>query len=223
LLRSRGWVATDVVSSDPLDRKSERRLAMQRWKLVAGVTAIALTALLAGAWTLGGNTALADEPSASPLPKPGPEHEILKKEAGVWDASVETTTPDGKTDVSKGLETNTLMAGGLWLITDYKGKFGGQPFEGHGIMGYDPHKKKYIGSWADSMSAGLSTMEETYDASKKTMSGWMEGPDENGKPMKMNAATVWKDDNTRVFTMAMTGPDGKEVTFMKITYTRRSK
>ena len=130
--------------------------------------------------------------------------------------------PDGKTDVSKGVETNTLM-GGLWLITDYKGTFGSQPFSGHGIMGYDTNKKKYTGSWADTMSSSLSVMEETYDPATKTMTGTMEGPDESGKTVKIKMVTEWKGDDTRVFTMSGPGPDGKEATMMKITYKRRGK
>ena len=46
-----------------------------------------------------------------PMPKPGPEHAILKQDAGTWDATVESTTPDGKPITSKGTETNTLGCG----------------------------------------------------------------------------------------------------------------
>src|SRR5207237_6024874 len=85
-----------------------------------------------------------------PIPKPGPEHEILKKDVGVWDATVETTMePGGKPNVTKGVETNTLLGGGLWMVQDFKGEFMGVPFQGHGVAGYDPFKKKYVGTWVD--------------------------------------------------------------------------
>jgi hypothetical protein len=48
-------------------------------------------------------------PAMPPMPKPGPEHEILKSDVGVWDATVEMLGPGGA--VSKGVETNTLMGG----------------------------------------------------------------------------------------------------------------
>ena len=54
-------------------------------------------------------------------------------------------------------------------------------FEGHGTETYDKGKKKYVGSWTDSMSTGLSTSEGTYDATSKTMTGWMVGPDMDGQ------------------------------------------
>ena len=41
-----------------------------------------------------------------PLPKPGPEHEILKQDVGTWDGSIEMKEPGGKTELSKGVETN---------------------------------------------------------------------------------------------------------------------
>src|SRR5437773_2168191 len=87
----------------------------------------------------------------SPFPKPGPEHEFLKKDVGVWDATVETIMePGGKPNVSKGVETITLLGGGLWMIQDFKSEFMGVPFQGHGVTGYDASKKKYVGTWVDS-------------------------------------------------------------------------
>jgi uncharacterized protein affecting Mg2+/Co2+ transport len=190
--------------------------------MVAGLTAIVLAAFCAGTWTRGGSMAAAGESLQFPVPKPGPEQELLKKEAGVWDASVETMMPDGNKDVSKGVETNTLL-GGLWLISDYKGALGPQDFSGHGVMGYDPKKQKYVGTWVDTMSTTLAVVEETYDTATKTMTGAMEATDESGKTVKMKMVTEWKDDNTRIFTMSGPGPDGKEAMMMRITYKRRGK
>jgi hypothetical protein len=194
---------------------------MRRWKLFTGASVIGLVAVAAAIWAFGGNSLRADD-TPYPVPKPGPEHEILKSEAGVWDASVEMMM-NGKTEVSKGVETNTMMPGGLWLLSDFKGKFGGMDFVGHGVSGYDTNKKKYVGTWVDSMSTGLAVMEETYDPAKKTMTGTMEGPDETGKVVKLKLVTEWKDDNTRIFSMSGPGPDGKDVMMMRITYTRRSR
>jgi hypothetical protein len=95
------------------------------------------------------------------------------------------------------------------------------PFEGRGTETYDVAKKKYVGSWADSMSSGLNVTESTYDASSKTMTGWMEGPDPTGKTMKMKSVSTMPDPNTRVFSMYNVGPDGKEMLGMRITYTRK--
>jgi hypothetical protein len=149
-----------------------------------------------------------------PEVKPGPEHQTLKNLAGTWDATVEMMQPG--VPASKGVETNKLLADGLWVVSDFKSQMGEKPFEGHGVWGYDPVKKKYVGTWVDSMTASLTLSEGTFDAATKTATDIMEGPGPDGKPMKIKATTVWKDNDTRVFTMFM-----GEQPSMRITYTRR--
>jgi hypothetical protein len=159
--------------------------------------------------------------SPPPIPKPGPEHELLKQDVGTWDATVEIFEPGKPPAVSKGSETTSLV-GGFWAVSDFKSDLMGQPFEGRGTVGFDTNKKKYVSTWVDSMSTGFMTGEATYDPKTKTMTGFMEGFDPaQGKAVKMRETTEWKDADTKVFTMFMTGPDGKEVQTMKITYKRR--
>lgn len=159
---------------------------------------------------------------APPAPKPGPEHDVLKLEQGVWNAVVEFAPEPGKPATkSKGVETNTIACGGLCLVTDFKGELApGMAFEGHGIATWDAARKKYVGTWMDSMSSTLSTSEATFDAAAKRMNGSMEGPDLTGKVVKMRSTTDLKD-GQRVFTMYGPGPDGKEIQMMRIIYTRR--
>lgn len=157
-----------------------------------------------------------------PMPKAGPEHEILKMDTGTWDATVEfSMAPGAPPMTSKGVEVNTVGCGGLCLITDFKGEAMGAPFHGHGVTTWDGAKKKYVGSWTDSMSMGLAMTEGTYDAATKKMTGSMEGPDMTGAVMKMRTVSEWKEAGTRVMTSFATGPDGKEMQVMKITSTRR--
>jgi hypothetical protein len=153
-----------------------------------------------------------------PMPQPGPEHEMLKKDVGTWDASVEMfMDPAGAPGVSKGTETVSML-GGFWQVSEFKSEMMGQPFEGRGATGYDPVKKKYVGTWIDTMTPGYYTVEGTYDPATKTMTTVMEGPDPTGVIAKTKATTQWKDADTRVFSMY--GPDGKTVG-MRITYKRR--
>ena len=109
---------------------------------------------------------------------------------------------------------------GLCLVTDFKGEIMGGPFQGHGVSTWDPAKKKYVGSWSDSMAAGLAVTEATWDPAKKTMNGTMDAPDGSGGTAKMRS-TVEYSAGKRVFSMFMTGPDGKEMPTMRITYTKR--
>jgi hypothetical protein len=153
-----------------------------------------------------------------PTPTPGPEHAMLKKDVGTWDATVEMfMAPGAPPAVSKGTETVTMM-GGFWQLTEFRSEMMGEPFEGRGTMGYDPAKKKFVGTWVDTMAPAHYTVEGTYDAATKTLTGWMDGPDQTGVVTKTKETTEWKDADTRVFTMY--APDGK-APVMKITYKRR--
>jgi Protein of unknown function (DUF1579) len=179
-------------------------------RLVRGLVALALLAPALPAFAQ-------DMP---PMPKPGPEHQILKEDEGTWAATVEVFMPGAPAMTSKGMETNRIGCGGLCLISDFKSDMMGMPFEGHGTTVYDPAKKKYVGSWSDSMSAGMMLGESTYDAATKTVTGWMEGPDMTGKVTRSKSVVEYKD-GTRVMSMYTTGPDGKEGLTMRITYARQ--
>ena len=175
--------------------------------------------LFVGALSVGVNSAAGQ--GAPPMPKPGPEHELFKRDAGTWDAVVEVTFAPGQPPVtSKGVEVNTLGCGGLCSITDFKGDLMGSAFHGHGMGTWDAAKKKYVGSWTDSMSRGLSLTEGTWDPATKRFTGTMESTDLMGNAMKTRSVAEYKD-GTRVMTAYATGPDGKEMQVMKITYTRR--
>jgi hypothetical protein len=152
-----------------------------------------------------------------PMPQPGPEHELLKKDVGTWDATVEMTmAPGAAPTVSKGTEVVTML-GGFWQLSEFKSELMGQPFEGRGTVGFDPAKKKYVGTWVDTMTPGYATVEGTYDAATKTLTATMDGPGPTGERVQMKETTEWKADGTRVFTMH--GPDGGVM--MRITYKRR--
>lgn len=157
-----------------------------------------------------------------PMPKPGPEHAVFKMDEGTWDAVVEMApAPGAPVQKSKGVEVNTVGCGGLCLISDFKGDMMGMPFHGHGVSAWDPSKKKYIGSWTDSMSSGLGVGESTYDPAKKMATGTMEGPDATGKVTKSRSTVEYTTPTARVMRMYAPGPDGKEMEMFKITLTKR--
>lgn len=183
------------------------------------MTRITSRLLLSLGLSLGPALAAAQAP---PMPTAGPEHAVLKEDVGTWDATIEVLMPGAPPgQASKGVEVNALSCNGLCLVTDFKGEIMGGPFQGHGVSTWDPSKKKYVGSWSDSMAAGLALTETTWDAASKTMNGTMTAPDGSGGTAKMRSTVVYTA-GKRVFSMFMTGPDGKEMPTMRITYTRRN-
>ena len=158
---------------------------------------------------------------AQQLPSASEEHKVLKMDEGKWDAKVSVWMegPDKKPDISSATETNTMM-GDMWSVSEFKATFGGQPFSGHGVFGYDPEKKKYTGMWVDSMMPTMGLMEGKYDKEKKTMTFMMNGKGMDGKPQKSKLVTVYKTKDSRVMTMYVE-MDGKFVKNMEIAYTRK--
>ncbi len=152
--------------------------------------------------------ALAQEP-----PKPGPEHELLKKHVGTWDLTMKFGGME-----SSGTVTYKMDLGGLWLVSSLESEFGGTKFQGRGLDSYDPAKKKYVGIWIDNMSTTPMVMEGTFDKEKKTMTMVGNGPGMDGKPTPHKAVSEWKDDDTLHFSMFV--GDAKEPSFT-ITYKRK--
>jgi hypothetical protein len=155
-------------------------------------------------------------------PQPGPEHKVFAMDAGTWDATLELKAPGMPATSAKGVQEDVVGCGGLCLISSFKSEMmPGMTFEGHGLTTYDPAKKKYVGSWTDSMSSGLTTSEGTWDEAAKKMTTSMEGPDAGGNVVKSRSVGEYIDADHKTMTMYMAGPDGAEVESMKITYTRR--
>lgn len=151
--------------------------------------------------------------NAQEPPKPGPEHAMLKKMVGTWDATMKFGGME-----SKGVSVYKMELGGLWLASTFEGDFGGMKFSGKGLDTYDAAKKKYVAVWADSMSTQPMFMEGTYDKDTKTITMTGEHPGPDGKPTKFKSTSVMKDDDTMHFSMYM--GDGKEPAF-EITYKRK--
>jgi hypothetical protein len=147
--------------------------------------------------------------------KSGPEHEMLKKFEGQWDAIV--SFGDNK---AKGTASYKLGLGGLWLQLHFKSDIGGAPFEGRGVTGYDPTKKKYVSSWVDSMEPWMTVMEGNFDKDGNTFTETGEAPGQDGKLQKMKSVYEFKDKDTIVLTMYQVAGD-KDQQMMQITYTRK--
>ena len=153
--------------------------------------------------------------------EPTDAHKVLNHEVGTWTAKGKVWQPGTDEPMEfEGTETNRII-GGMWVVSDFKGDFGGMKFEGHAMMGYDMDGKKYVGMWFDSMSPYPSKMSGSYDAEKKTMTfNTVNKNPETGDEYKGKNVIVYKDKDTRVMTMYM-DMDGKMVKSMELVYTRK--
>ena len=155
---------------------------------------------------------------------PGQQHAMLAKSNGTWDAEMTMWMSEGAPgQVMKSSCTNKMMYDGRYQQSNFKGDFGGMPFEGTSITGYDNAEKMYFSTWMDNMSTGMMSMKGTWDDATKSINfkGKMICP-ANGLECEMREVYKIVDDNTHI--MEMYGPDmktGKEYKNMEIKFTRR--
>jgi len=152
---------------------------------------------------------------------PGPSHKVLDAKVGKWSAKVKMISPDSPPTESAGTSEVKWIMDGRYLQDTYTGDFMGQPFHGMGTTGFDIMKKKYVGTWIDSMSTAIAMSEGTYDAAKKTFTYSGESPDPMaGKYVKSRTVETWTDADHWTMQYYSPGPDGKELMSMEIQYSR---
>jgi hypothetical protein len=167
-------------------------------------------------------TAMSQE-DQHPRPKPGKEHDLLKQFEGDWDVRSTWMPPGQKEQECQGTETARMTLGDFWLVFDTNSKRDDGPVEGHGMMGYDSHKRTYVGVWTDSACPYLSHFGGDADATGKTFSMKSHGTDpKTGKECKGRMIFEIVDKDHR--TLRFYGPDqaGKEILTGVIYYTRKA-
>jgi hypothetical protein len=159
------------------------------------------------------------------VPGGSPAHKLLQLDEGEWDAEMSLFLQPGAPPlVSQCSETNELLPGGLWVISRFEGNIAGAPFSGVGMNGYDPVKKKYVGSWVDSMTPHMMTYEGDYDEASKTLTTAAQGRDpQSGEVVVYKQIARHVNENTRTFEMHAPGADGEYEKMMEIKYTRRTE
>jgi hypothetical protein len=163
-----------------------------------------------------GNFAIGQEEPA--LPKPGPEHEALKRLVGTWNATL--IEPSG--EKYPGTHTFALECGGLWLVSDYRADIGGLKLQGKGLDSYDQNKKKYVSVWVDSMSTAPMVLEGNYDETGKTLVMTGQGPGHDGKPTKVKEIFTTRDDDHFTLKMYLVDDAGKENQIFTLEYERQN-
>ncbi len=158
------------------------------------------------------------------LPTPGPEHQVLRDYAGKWSAHVKyyfgASTPLVQ---STGVETNLLACQNLWVKTAFASDKNSPYYEGHGLLGFDPNRKVYVGAWADMVNPQLTIFEGVADEEARTLTLVGDVPDfRNASAMaKVRIVTIFEPDkNARKTTHYVQGADGKEIVFMTVDYVR---
>ena len=156
------------------------------------------------------------------FPKPTAHHLAQKEQAGTWTAVARMYADPAKppTVFSKGTETNTLVAGGLWLKSEFKADMMGMAFEGHGLFGYDTQQGAHVGSWVDNSGTWMAVTKGTCAQGCREQTLFFEGYDEVGKPASFKEIHTQPDHDHRRMVMFIKGKDGAFRRTMEMDYTR---
>lgn len=158
----------------------------------------------------------AAEEAVPEFPGPAPEHALLQRFIGSWQTSGECSTgPDTPSMKNRGTMTSRML-GERWVVNDMKIDADGTPVVGVQTIGYDPTKKKYVGTWTDSMINHLWVYEGRYDENSETLVLEADGPN----LMAGGAMTRFRDtyrfvtDDRIESTSASLSDEGEWVVFM---------
>ena len=165
------------------------------------------------------------------LSKLNENHKLLASLDGTWNCNVKMWM-DGDTskkpDVSKSTAVRKSIMDGRYVIMDVTGKMEmpgpdgkkkEMTFKGQGTEGYDNVKKKFVGTWIDSMGTGIMTSEGDYDPATKTFT--YTGVIEVMPGMKQKIREVVKiTDKDHMDFEWYEDRGGKEMKTMEINYTK---
>jgi len=160
------------------------------------------------------------QPAEKPAPlKPQKEHDLLKQFEGEWDVRAKCHLPT--VEESQGTDSSKVKLGGFWLMCNYKSEMDRQPFEGHAMMGFDPKKGMFIGTWTDSWCPNLMRFEGKADAAGKVFTMNCESTDpKTGQPATFRMVHEIADTDHRTLRFYMPGKDAKEVLMSEMLFTR---
>jgi hypothetical protein len=166
------------------------------------------------------------------LSKLNDNHKLLASLDGTWNCNVKMWM-DGDTskkpDVSKSTAVRKSIMDGRYVVMDVIGKMempgpDGKKkevtFKGQGTEGYDNVKKKFVGTWMDSMGTGIMMSEGDYDPATKTFTYTGEMEMMPGMKQKIREVVKITDKDHMDFEY-YEDRGGKEMKTMEINYTRK--
>lgn len=154
--------------------------------------------------------------------KPVKQHKWLQQLVGEWVYETEMSMKPGDPPQKYKGKESVQSLGGLWVMLNGSGEMPGGE-EAHMVMtlGYDPGKKKFVGTWVGSMMCTLWVYEGELKGKSLTKS--TEGPSwiRKGKAAKYRDVITVEGKSTRRMDSFVQEKGGKWVKMMTARYTRR--
>lgn len=157
--------------------------------------------------------------------EPQKEHRWLEQLVGEWTFETECVMGPDQPPVKHTGKESVRSLGGVWVLCEGRGEM---PDGGIGTtlmtLGYDPMKKRFVGTFIGSMMTNLWVYEGSLDAAGKALTLDCEGPSfsAEGTMTKYKDTIEIKSAGHRVLSSQALGDDGKWHRFMTATY-RKTK
>ena len=156
--------------------------------------------------------------------EPSKEHQLLQKLVGEWTYEGEAEMKPGDPPMKSTGTESVRSIGGLWTMAEGTGEMpDGKPAIMIMTLGYDPAKKRYIGTWIGSMMTHMWLYDGELDAGGTVLTLNSEGPGmtDQSKMGKYKDVIEFKSDDHRILTSEALSDDGKWHKFMTIHYRRK--
>jgi hypothetical protein len=157
--------------------------------------------------------------------EPQKEHQWLERLVGEWTTEAEMIAEPGKPPMKQTGTESVRSLGGLWMLCEGRGETpDGGTSTSIMTLGYDPVKKRFVGTFIASVMTHLWVYEGELDPAGNVLTLDAEGPSftTEGKMAKYKDVIELKSDDHRVLTASFLGDDGEWHHFMTSTY-RRTK
>ena len=156
--------------------------------------------------------------------EPQEQHQWLHRMVGEWTGEGEALMEPGQATEKWKTTERVRSIAGLWVQAEGESEM---PEGGLAstvmTLGYDPQKKRFVGSFIGSMMANLWIYEGTLDASRKVLTLDTEGPSfkGDGTLSKYQDVIEFVSDDHRLLKSRVLGEDGQWTEFMTASYRRR--
>lgn len=152
------------------------------------------------------------------------EHKWLQRLVGEWTSEGEATMEPGKPAERFTGTESVRSLDGVWILGEGRGEMpGGVVGRTLMTLGYDPQRKRFVGTWIGSMMTHMWVYDGSLDGSERVLTLDTEGPGfaNDGTMAKFRDVIEMKSDDHRVLTSHVRGDDGMWEQFVTVNYRRK--
>jgi len=166
-----------------------------------------------------------EEPQPAMKTEPQREHEWLQQLVGEWTFEGEALMAPGQPREKFSGTESVRPLGELWILAEGESEMPeGGPAGMIMTLGYNPQRRRFVGTFITSMMTHLWVYDGSLDAAEEVLTLNTEGPDMSaaGKMAKFKDVIELQSDDHRVLTSYILGDDGKWHEVMTAHYYRRT-